>query len=229
MYCFIWNKETVELKRRIERLLEHIPREYNKFLKGATCIALILVALLFFGNNGESKGKYDLKITEATAEENKEASSEIEENVGESSLDTIEIKTIIVDISGEVIIPGVYEIPSDYRLNDLIEMAGGLSEDADIDRINRARTLIDGEKIYIPSFDEALEIQSPIEVNEGKVNINSAGIDELQTISGIGPVTAEKIISYREEHGAFTSIEELLNISGIGEKTFKKMQDYVTV
>lgn len=142
---------------------------------------------------------------------------------------------LYVDISGCVESPGVYEVEEGTRLFQLIEKAGGLTENADIEGINRAETVSDGQKIIIyAESEEAQRAGGTVNDKErsasnGKININTAGESELQDIPGVGPVTADRIIVYREENGRFSSIEDIKNVSGIGEKTFEKLKDHITV
>lgn len=137
---------------------------------------------------------------------------------------------IYVDISGCVKEPGVYEVSEGTRVFQLIEEAGGLTEDADIEGINRAEPLIDGQKIviYERTGDSAASAGAG-EEKDGRININTADSELLQEIPGVGPVTAEKIIRYREENGRFAAAEDLKNVSGIGEKTFDKLKDHIRV
>jgi competence protein ComEA len=101
--------------------------------------------------------------------------------------------------------------------------------------LNRAALVTDGEKIYVYSVEESesgVETGAPPESAgqvSGKVNINTAGTDELITLSGVGPATAGKIIDYREKNGKYKKVEDLMNVSGIGEKTFEKLRDDITV
>ncbi|NLY79783.1 MAG: comEA protein [Lysinibacillus sp.] len=145
---------------------------------------------------------------------------------------------VIVDVKGAVHFPGVYELSSDDRIIDAIQMAGGYLEDADTKYINHAQKLQDEMVIYIPkkgeSFEEPPSAQFITQVSstskqDNKVNINTADESELTTLSGIGPSKAKAIIQYREEYGPYKTIEELKNVSGIGEKTFEKLKDSITV
>lgn len=144
---------------------------------------------------------------------------------------------IMVDIGGEVKNPMVAELAEGSRVEDAIEAAGGVTEDADLIDINRAAFLEDGDKILIPAKLDSNDGNTSSGVtsssskgsytsySSGKININTAGSEELQQLDGVGPVTAEKIIEYRESNGRFGSIEDIKNVSGIGEKTFEKMKD----
>lgn len=170
---------------------------------------------------------------------------------------------VYVYICGAVTKEGVYSLPNGSRVQDALEKAGGYSEDAEKGYINLARVLIDGEKIYFPTMDEAgnLSVSEKIDnqkytnqdvygnINSGdssgnpdgatdndsdafgdkRININTAGKEELMTLSGIGESKAEDIISYRERIGKFSSIEDIKNVSGIGDSTFERIKESIMV
>ncbi len=137
-------------------------------------------------------------------------------------------KYIIVDIGGAVAKPGILELPINSRVYTAIEKAGGLAKEADTKRINLAAPINDGEKIYIPKLNE--ESEQPQGINaKGLININTADSETLQKINGVGPSTAEKIISYRTSNGEFRKIEEIMNVTGIGEKTFAKFKNQISI
>ncbi|NLA70538.1 MAG: hypothetical protein GX852_05860 [Clostridiales bacterium] len=138
-----------------------------------------------------------------------------------------------VDISGGVKSPGIYEVDSETRLFDVIKLAGGLADDADIDQINQAEFIKDGQKIIIPTKNENEAEGSSLDEgsssnSDGTVNINSASKDELKTIAGVGDVIAERIIDYRKG-SRFNSIEDIKNVKGIGDATYEKMKDSITI
>lgn len=166
--------------------------------------------------------------------------------------------TIKVHVSGAVNNPGVVELEENSRVGDAIEKAGGVTEEASTDEINLAYLLEDGTKIHIPTKQEmeqaklakgAQETQNEstniiTDATTGsstnsssnssakttsKVNINTATQTELETLPGIGPATATKIIAYREENGKFKSIEEIKEVSGIGDSKYEKIKDLIKV
>lgn len=144
---------------------------------------------------------------------------------------------IKIYITGEVVSPGVYELSENSRVEDAINVAGGLTEKAVLKNVNLAFVLEDATKIYIPnsSDDENLEIissemQNNTSQNKNqKININKANAQDLENVPGIGPSTAEKIIIYRTENGKFSSIDDLKNVTGIGEKKFESIKDFISV
>ncbi len=152
----------------------------------------------------------------------------------------IEEPSIIIHISGAVKNPGVYKLTPHHRVIDAIKIAGGEVNDADLDAINLAATLKDGQKINIPyrssniSEEEEKYLGLKPTNNSGsssphQININTSNSALLQTLPGIGPVLAERIIEYRNRNGYFISIEDLKNVSGIGEKKFEGIKDLICV
>ncbi len=151
---------------------------------------------------------------------------------------------IQVYVTGEVVEPGVYALPVDSRVQDAIQAAGGFTDDANAEMLNLASALQDGDRVQVASTIQAQEAsgtgsdlgspanatgQQPASVPGRMVNINTASQDELETLSGIGPVTAQKIIDYREANGFFIGIEDIQKVSGIGPVTFEKFKDQITV
>ena len=151
------------------------------------------------------------------------------ETIYDSSLDSTPIsqpKTYIAHITGAVISPGVYEIEEGSRVNDLIELAGGLHEDADINRANLAAYVNDAQHIHIPFVNDESTYDNPV---NPIININTATKEMLETLPGVGPVLAQSIINYREAHGMFSSIEDIRNVPRIGEALFEGIRGLITV
>ena len=165
-----------------------------------------------------------------TASDSKEKESKVGESKDKDSGDKT---TICVYVCGAVAQEGVYELPDGARLADTLESAGGYAENAVHGYLNLAEPLVDGERIYFPYLDEeeSLDMASGdhSESGSGLVNINTAGADELKTLSGIGDSRAADIIAYREANGSFGSIEDIMNVSGIGKSIFNKIKPYITV
>lgn len=184
------------------------------------------------------------ELEENSKENNKQSSSNVK---GQGSGEIIELKDnrIVVDIKGEVKNQGVYYLNEGSIVEDLIREAGGITDKASLDLVNRAEKLTNNKCIIIPSKEESNEIKGPQSNNiasmpssmastnsdDGNeiININTANESELVKINGIGPAKAKAIISYREENGGFGSIEDIKNVSGIGEGTFLKIKDYISV
>lgn len=201
--------------RSIDDLKEFILLN-KEIIKKAALPVTVAAALLFLWTfGGESKTEIkEENQTEAQQEEAKEEEGE----------------DIYVDISGCVREPGVYQVAAGTRIFQVIEKAGGTTEEADLTSINRAEEVADGQKIVIyPYSQEEVTSESSGRTDDGKVNINEADTDLLQTVPGIGPATAAKIVQYREQNGRFSSVDDLKNISGIGDKTLENMREYITV
>lgn len=189
---------------------------YKKGLAVVLIIALIVMATLGIKLSGKEK-----EITYTS-------SSDIIKNdtILESSEE--KLSCIYVDIDGAVKNPGVYEFTSGDRVIDAIEKAGGLKEDAYTMNLNKARKLVDGEKIYIFEVGENTPQDLYNDGNEGKININTASKENLMSLPGIGEVYAQRIIDYRSVK-IFSSIEEIKEVQGIGDKIFEKIKESITV
>lgn len=135
---------------------------------------------------------------------------------------------IYVHILGQVARPGLYELPDGARAVDAVAAAGGFTEQADAAGLNLARFVSDGEQIVVPAIGEATTAAPGIS-GDGRVNLNTADAAALDTLPGVGPATAAKILAWREEHGRFESVEDLLDVGGIGEAKLDAIRDLVTV
>lgn len=209
-------------------------------------IMVISISILTYGKNNNSifKDKYMDNIF--IEDDNKEfESGEIiidggENNIAESSNLNLEEKInekeslIVVEIKGEVVNPDVYTLNEGSIIKDLIDMAGGLTTEADISNINRAKEIKNHELIIIRNINDKTNEDDVIEdsiseevIDDTLISINNSDIEQLKEIPGIGEVKAKAIISYRESNGEFRSIDELKNVDGIGEKTFEKIKDNI--
>ncbi len=138
--------------------------------------------------------------------------------------------TAFVHICGEIVSPGVYEVPYGSRICDVLLLAGGFTQDAAPDAVNLAAVVSDGMQVFIPSFTEAENsLQQEKREREGLVNINTASAEELCNLPGIGESRAADIIAYREEQGGFSCIEDIMLVSGIKEGMFKKLKNMIYV
>lgn len=141
---------------------------------------------------------------------------------------------VVIDMSGEVINPGVYKLKKGDRVSDALAIAGGLAAKADREwvekNINRAEILRDGEKIYIPRKNDQFLISNVQKIKGMEViNINTAGVEELDKLNGVGPSMAQKIIDYRERNGGFKSKEEIKLVSGIGDKLYEGIKEKIDI
>jgi competence protein ComEA len=138
---------------------------------------------------------------------------------------------LVVHLSGEVIAPGVYRLPVGARIDDALKAAGGPTLDGDINRLNLAARLADGQQIVVPKrLDPILstipDLPSP---TPARVNLNMASVAELDRLPGIGPVTAQRIVAYREQHGPFTGVDQLRQANLVNAATFEKIKDLVSI
>lgn len=196
-------------------------------------VLLIVAVLAFCGGNAyqdwraQGEGLTLVKESEDTAAADTSAS---EENAAAASGE------VVVHVTGAVSAPGVYTLPSDARVDDAVRAAGATAE-ADLSQLNLAQKLADGQKITVPTIGSASTsagegtATTPADASSdgALVNINTASLEELETLPSIGEVRAQAIITYRETNGGFRTIEELQEVSGIGEKIFADVAPYITV
>ena len=219
---------------KIKSFLEKLNIKQKIGLILAALLIVILAFIWLFSIYGNDQPKNEIKKSQ-------ESNNEIEFKLG---IKEKENKTIMVDISGEIITPGVVKLPEGSRIIDAITAAGGKTDDADLSKVNLAYILDDGVQLYIPRYNEKLEkeivqtepgvgiIQEGINTTskkDSKVNINTANKEKLATLPGIGEGTAEKIIEYRSKTGKFKAIDEIKKIPGIGESKFKSLKDKITI
>lgn len=218
------------------------------------CIALVVIFFFVsFFIYGQRKNKVfkDEYMADIFVEEDDEL-ADINNNEGtekNSKVKNEEEKVVVkknevtVEIKGEVKNPKVYTLIEGAIINDLIDIAGGLTGEANISNINRAKVLKNEDLIVIGNINDLDSILLPgtgAETNNGNIsggnlnsisstiNINTAGLSELMNIDGVGEKTAQKIIDYREQNGGFKSIEDIKNVDRIGDKTFEKMKDQIS-
>lgn len=137
---------------------------------------------------------------------------------------------LYVYVCGAVQAPGVVVLPEGSRCNDALEAAGGLREDAAGEAVNLAKLVSDGEQIYFPTAEEARELAEAEQAAEaGLVNINTAGVELLCTLPGIGEAKAKAIVAYREQNGSFRLAEDIMQVPGIKESAYSRMKALITV
>ena len=197
-------------------------------------IFCIITSFYLYGRN-KSKVFKDEYMNNIFVEEN--ITEESISVSGENIINNNNSNKIFVEIKGEVSKPDVYEIDEGSIIRDLIDKAGGLTPEANIDNINRAEKLINNQLIVIPNKNDEVITQNNNTGNtassgitkDGIININKASLSELQEITGIGEVKAKSIIDYREKNGGFKSIEDIKNVDGIGSKTFEKIKEQICI
>lgn len=185
--------------------------------------ALIVAVAILFRNNEMNEKEQGSMLT----------AERIAQGAAEKKEEKAQSKTIVVDIKGAVVRPGVYEIKDTARVNDVVAMAGGFTKEADQTKVNLAAKVHDEMMIYVPTRGETnVSSTNPPLIpssDSKKVHINTASEEEILQLSGIGPSKAAAIIAYREEHGPFEKVEDLLNVTGIGEKTLEKIREQIVV
>ena len=217
----------------------------NKKIIGLAIITIIIFIVSIFLYKQKSsnafKEEYMTEIFEEESNDNMEYTETLEEDTTIINEDSIDRNKIIVEIKGEVEKPDVYQLEEGSIIKDLIDMAGGVTEEADLSRINRAEELLNHELIIIGNIND--ETESSVVQNNSTyssngnnsdkgstlININTANLEQLKEITGIGNIKAQSIIDYREANGGFKSLEELKNVDGIGDKTFEKIKEQITL
>ncbi len=145
-------------------------------------------------------------------------------------IESISTQTLMVDVEGAVINPGVYSLPLNARVFEAITAAGGLKKGADTSDINQARLLKDGEQIYVyPASSSAGGVARPAMRKNGPIMINRATVKDFESLDGIGPVLANRIVSYRKINGPFAAVEDLLKVPGIGQSKFAQFKEKLRV
>ncbi len=177
----------------------------------------------------------NLQAEVAAVSKDSSTEKDVKKEEKEEKEEPVEQDLITVDVKGAVKSPGIYDLPVGSRVNDAVQKAGGLTEQADSKSINLAQKVSDEALVYVPTKGEEVANQ---QTNSGapsstskdkKVNLNKASLEELKQVKGLGGKRAQDIIDHRESNGKFKSVDELKKVSGIGAKTIEKLKDYVTV
>lgn len=224
-------------------------KQHHKMIVIGAVITFVIAAFAFFALNEKSG-----TIPESSGKVESSASQSLQDTSQNNDAEESGPSRVYVDIAGAVKKPGVYEVDASARMFEVVDEAGGLTKEADTSLMNLAERVSDGMKIVIPSKGTPAsnapdQYQTPNNTGGGSssgscgtsqstgtdsrnsnlVNINQADVIELQAIRGIGPVTAEAVIAYREEHGLFRTKEDLKKVRGIGDKTYEKLKDQITL
>lgn len=200
----------------------------NKIMVGAAVLLVFLIVFILIQKNHSEENVHSFELFD-----------ELDEHI-EDSNDLVQDEQIVVDIKGEVMHAGVYEMDQTDRVYDVIEKAGGFTNEAAKDYVNLAERVYDAMVIRIPNEKEVESLDfgdlytmdqstSNDQNSSDMIHLNEASETELQTLPGIGPAKAKAIITYREENGPFQTEEELMEVSGIGEKTFESLKDHIRV
>ena len=211
---------------QVKRLL----MEYKKVLSIIGGVLAVIVIILVGRGMMASPTKEKVMVTNAVN------TTRVEETT------TMMPQNCYVDIKGEVLHPGAYEFSCESRMQEVIKKAGGFTEEADETKINLAQKISDQMQIIVPNLHSKQEggvtegnsekgntsNTTPSNSKQGTVNINTATLEELQTIKGIGKKKAEAILQYRKEHGPFRTKEDLLQVKGIGKKALEAIENQVT-
>ncbi|WP_288393991.1 helix-hairpin-helix domain-containing protein [uncultured Vagococcus sp.] len=211
----------------MESIRKHVTKE--KIIMSMVILVISITALkLFLSKNAAKVSQFEeVVLTDTT------------DLIAETEKENNDVIKMYVDIKGAVKLPGMYEVTSDMRVLNVIDMAGGLKETADDSQVNFSQRIEDQMVIYIPVEGEELSETVIAGTNsntaniskdeDGKINLNQATKEELMTLSGVGEKKAEKIIEYREENGSFKTIEDLKNVNGFGEKSFESLEKYISI
>jgi len=206
------------------------------YILGGLCLLIVGVVYILSRGSGAVVIRYDEDeipfYTQEVIYDDEKQEAALEEVAEEQVY-------VVVHIVGAVNSPGVFTLKEGSRVYQVLELAGGENEYADLSRINLAAVIQDAMQIIIPAFDDEIEeVFIFAETNEpviaanpssGLININTANLAELQTLPGVGPVLAQNIIDFRESHGSFANVDELINVSRIGDATIERLRDLITV
>lgn len=203
-----------------------IKTNYKQIIIISVLLVVIIAGIFIYLYQNHSTDYSFLEISESTV--NSEVSNVLEEK-------------IVIHIAGQVANPGIVELKDGARIVEAIEAAGGVTSDANLEKINLAYVLEDGMKVYIPSIADDDENNyvttgsSGVSSNSSnatqtlKININTASVDDFSKIPGIGSSIASRIVEYRKENGKFSTVEDIKNVSGIGDAKFNNIKNYIYV
>ena len=212
----------------MEELIEKI-KEY-KIIVICVSLCLVLGGFLLLKPVAQTPAKESNLQSEVTAVSKDSTDEKDDKNQKEEVMDQ---DLITVDVKGAVKTPGIYDLPVGSRINDAVQKAGGLTDNADSKSINLAQKISDESLVYVPTKGEdtsqATQSNASNSKENKKVNLNKASLEELKQVKGLGAKRAQDIIDHRDTNGKFKSVDELKKVSGIGAKTIEKLKDYVTV
>lgn len=221
----------------MDRIKEFYEDYKSRILIGFILILIFFILILMFFSKNSYQNENDQYFAKNSS--NIMSNDHDKEDVDKPKVDN----KIYVDVKGAVKSPGVYEVTSQMRLSDAIELASGFNHSADVNHVNLSKKLVDQEVIYIPIKGEVKG--SPASLNESsskisnddnsdngetnKVNLNSAEKNDLTTLNGIGDKKADQIIDFRKQNGPFSSVDDLKKVPGFGDKTVDNLRSFVSV
>ena len=212
----------------MEELIEKI-KEY-KIIVICAGLGLVLGGFFLLKPVAQAPAKETKAQTEVTTIPKDSTDEKEDKNQKEES---VKQDLITVDVKGAVKAPGLYDLPVGSRINDAVQKAGGLTDNADSKSINLAQKISDEALVYVPTKGEdtsqATQSNASNSKENKKVNLNKASLEELKQVKGLGAKRAQDIIDHRDSNGKFKSVDDLKKISGFGAKTIEKLKDYVTV
>jgi competence protein ComEA len=199
------------------RGVQHLSRS-QLLVYGAVAVALLLIGARWIRSSGD----------QTASASGVSYSSSSSSGAGGFNVDPQGGEDVVIDVAGAVDDPGVYRLPAGARVNDAVQRAGGATAKANVEGINLAARLTDGQQIVVParvaSAASAASTTAGSTADAGPISLGTATLDQLDTIEGIGPVTAQDIIDFRDQHGGISSIDQLDQISGIGPATMEALR-----
>ncbi|HEX5610745.1 MAG TPA: ComEA family DNA-binding protein [Solirubrobacterales bacterium] len=177
---------------------------------GAVAVALLLVGARAIRGESGAEASFPVSASEGSA--------------GADFTISGEGGDVVVDVTGAVVRPGVYRMPTGSRVTDAVQRAGGASPRAQLEAINLAARLADGQQVVVPERGPGGTTVTAAGGEEGPISLGTASVEQLDTIDGIGPVTAQDIVEFRDQHGGLSSIDQLDQISGIGPATMEALR-----
>ena len=215
----------------MEELIEKI-KEY-KIIVICAGLGLVLGGCFLLKPSTQTPAKETNLQAEVTTVSKDSAREKEEKSQKSETEEVVEQDLITVDVKGAVKSPGIYDLPVGSRINDAVQKAGGLTDNADSKSINLAQRISDEALVYVPTKEEATSQEAHSNASNTKenkkVNLNKASLEELKQVKGLGGKRAQDIIDHRETNGKFKSVDDLKKVSGIGAKTVEKLKEYVTV
>ncbi|MFT8870980.1 MAG: helix-hairpin-helix domain-containing protein [Sporolactobacillus sp.] len=200
------------------------------WIAAAAVLAGLIILFFYFSTQSAEKRAAAVRAEQVLARTSSSAPQ-----IKKPSSPAVKASGVVVDVKGAVNRPGVYHLSAGSRVGDAIEQAGGVAGGGDTRQVNFAQKLSDEMMVYVPHAGETQPAAAASSVGEtdssssAKVNVNTAGEQQLQNLPGIGPAKAKAILQYRQTHGSFRTLDDLGNVSGIGEKILERIKPAATV